>query len=35
MVVLHAKGQLGLHEDFVHEGILGTGSSAGSSRRRP
>jgi proline racemase len=24
MACLHAKGQLGLHEDFVHEGILGT-----------
>jgi proline racemase len=24
MAVLHAKGQLGLHQDFVHEGILGT-----------
>ncbi len=24
MAVLHAKGQLGLDEDFVHEGILGT-----------
>jgi proline racemase len=24
MVVRHAKGELGLHEDFVHEGILGT-----------
>jgi proline racemase len=24
MAVLHAKGQLGLNEDFVHEGILGT-----------
>jgi proline racemase len=24
MAVLHAKGKLGLHEDFVHEGILGT-----------
>jgi proline racemase len=24
MAVLHAKGELGLHEDFVHEGILGT-----------
>ena len=24
MAALHAKGQLGLHEDFVHEGILGT-----------
>ncbi|MFN2187675.1 MAG: proline racemase family protein [Candidatus Promineifilaceae bacterium] len=24
MAVLHAKGQLGLHEDFHHEGILGT-----------
>lgn len=24
MAVLHAKGALGLHEDFVHEGILGT-----------
>ncbi len=24
MAVLHAKGQLGLEEDFVHEGILGT-----------
>ena len=24
MAVLHAKGQLGLGEDFVHEGILGT-----------
>jgi proline racemase len=24
MAVLHAKGQLGLHEDFRHEGILGT-----------
>ncbi|MEP6752655.1 MAG: proline racemase family protein [Candidatus Dormiibacterota bacterium] len=24
MAVLHAKGRLGLNEDFVHEGILGT-----------
>lgn len=24
MAVLHAKGRLRLHEDFVHEGILGT-----------
>jgi len=24
MASLHAKGQLGLHQDFVHEGILGT-----------
>jgi proline racemase len=24
MAVLHAKGALGLHQDFVHEGILGT-----------
>ena len=24
MAALHAKGQLGLHHDFVHEGILGT-----------
>jgi len=24
MAALHAKGQLGLCEDFVHEGILGT-----------
>lgn len=24
MAVLHAKGELGLREDFVHEGILGT-----------
>ncbi len=24
MAVSHAKGELGLHEDFVHEGILGT-----------
>jgi proline racemase len=24
MAALHAKGQLGLYEDFVHEGILGT-----------
>jgi proline racemase len=24
MACLHAKGLLGLHEDFVHEGILGT-----------
>src|SRR3954471_4146942 len=24
MATLHAKGQLGLHQDFVHEGILGT-----------
>jgi proline racemase len=24
MAVLHAKGQLGMHEDFRHEGILGT-----------
>jgi proline racemase len=24
MAALHAKGQLGLHQDFVHEGILGT-----------
>ncbi len=24
MAVLHAKGQLPLHQDFVHEGILGT-----------
>ncbi|HLJ46907.1 MAG TPA: proline racemase family protein [Bryobacteraceae bacterium] len=24
MAVLHAKGKLGLHQDFVHEGILGT-----------
>jgi proline racemase len=24
MAVLHAKGQLGLHQDFVHESIIGT-----------
>jgi proline racemase len=24
MAVLHAKGKLGLNEDFHHEGILGT-----------
>jgi proline racemase len=24
MAVLHAKGELPLHQDFVHEGILGT-----------
>jgi proline racemase len=24
MAVLHAKGKLGLDQDFVHEGILGT-----------
>jgi proline racemase len=24
MATLHARGQLGLHQDFVHEGILGT-----------
>lgn len=24
MAALHARGRLGLHEDFVHEGILGT-----------
>jgi proline racemase len=24
MAVLHAKGELGLNEDFVHEGLLGT-----------
>lgn len=24
MAALHTKGELGLHEDFVHEGILGT-----------
>lgn len=24
MAILHAKGQLGLNEDFRHEGILGT-----------
>jgi proline racemase len=24
MAVLHAKGQLRLHQDFVHEGVLGT-----------
>ena len=24
MATLHAKGQLPLHQDFVHEGILGT-----------
>ncbi len=24
MAVLHARGELGLHEDFVHESILGT-----------
>jgi proline racemase len=24
MAILHAKGQLPLHQDFVHEGILGT-----------
>ncbi len=24
MAVLHARGQLGLHEDFVHESVLGT-----------
>jgi proline racemase len=24
MAVLHAKGKLALHEDFVHEGLLGT-----------
>ena len=24
MATLHAKGKLALHQDFVHEGILGT-----------
>ena len=24
MAALHAKGQLGLHQDFVHESLLGT-----------
>jgi proline racemase len=24
MAALHAKGKLALHQDFVHEGILGT-----------
>jgi proline racemase len=24
MAALHAKGQLGIHQDFLHEGILGT-----------
>jgi proline racemase len=24
MAVMYAKGQLGLHQDFRHEGILGT-----------
>jgi proline racemase len=24
MVALHAKGQLGLNQDFVHEGVIGT-----------
>ena len=24
MAVMHAKGQLGLHQDFHHEGVLGT-----------
>jgi proline racemase len=24
MAVLHARGQLGIGQDFVHEGILGT-----------
>jgi proline racemase len=24
MAVLHARGELGMHEDFVHEGLLGT-----------
>jgi proline racemase len=24
MAALHARGQLGLRQDFVHEGILGT-----------
>ncbi|MEM7798732.1 MAG: proline racemase family protein [Chloroflexota bacterium] len=24
MAVLHAKGKLGLHEEFVHEGVMGT-----------
>jgi proline racemase len=24
MAALHARGKLGLHEDFIHEGILGT-----------
>jgi proline racemase len=24
MAVMHAKGELGLHEDFVHESVLGT-----------
>ena len=24
MAVMHAKGELGLHEDFVHEGVVGT-----------
>jgi proline racemase len=24
MAVMHAKGELGLGQDFVHEGILGT-----------
>jgi len=35
MAVLHAKGRLGLNEDFVHEGILGTtftGRLIGSTR---
>jgi proline racemase len=24
MAVLHARGELGMNEDFVHEGLLGT-----------
>jgi proline racemase len=24
MAVLHAKGQLPLHQDYIHEGVLGT-----------
>ena len=24
MAALHARGKLGLHQEFVHEGILGT-----------
>ena len=24
MAVMHAKGKLGINEDFVHEGVMGT-----------
>lgn len=38
MAVLHAKGELGLHREFIHEGILGTtftGKLIGSGQTGP